>query len=62
MHSVKSAKDWYMDRRTWKKEDGEEHSDNSFQKIGQNTKKSPGDLGRLVVAQTPVRDHQLTLV
>ena len=31
-------------------------------KIGQNTEKSPGDLRRLAVAQTPVRDHLLTLV
>ena len=31
-------------------------------KIGQNTEKSPGDLRRLVVTQTLVRNHQLTLV
>ena len=29
--------------------------------IGQNTEKSPGDLMRLLT-QTPVRNHQLTLV
>ena len=29
---------------------------------GQNTEKSPGDLRRLAVTQTPVKDHQLTLV
>ena len=28
----------------------------------QNTEKSPGDLGRLAVSQTPVNDHQLILV
>ncbi len=28
---------------------------------GQNTEKSPGDLKRLAVTQTPVKDHQLTL-
>ena len=28
-------------------------------KIGQNTKKSPRDLRRLAVTQTPVKDHQL---
>ena len=28
----------------------------------QNTEKSPGDLRRLVVTQTPVRNHQLTLL
>ena len=29
---------------------------------GQNTEKSPGDLRRLVVTQTPVKIHQLTLL
>ena len=31
-------------------------------KISQNTEKSPGDLKRLAVTQTPVNDHQLMLV
>ena len=34
----------------------------SFIKIGQNTEKSPGDLRKLAVTQTPVRKHPLTLV
>ena len=29
---------------------------------GQNTEKSPRDLRRLTVTQTPVKDHQLTLM
>ena len=29
--------------------------------IGQNTEKSPGNLKRLAVTQTPVTDHQLVL-
>ena len=29
---------------------------------GQNTEKSPGDLRRLAVIQSPVKDHQLTLM
>ena len=29
---------------------------------GQNTEKSPGDLRRLSVTQTPVKNHQLTLL
>ena len=29
---------------------------------GQNTEKSPGDLRRLAVTQTPVKDHQQTLM
>ena len=39
-----------------------DHPDNRIIKINQNTKKSPGDLRRLAVTQTPVRNHQLTLV
>ena len=31
-------------------------------KIGQNTEKSPGDLRKFAVTQTPVRNHQLMLV
>ena len=38
------------------------HLKDSINKIGQNTEKSPGDLKRLVVIQTPVESHQLTLV
>ena len=34
-----------------------EHSDYSIIKIGQNTEKSLGDLKKLAVAQTPVRNH-----
>ena len=30
--------------------------------IGQNTEKGPGDLRRLAVTQTPVKDHQITLM
>ena len=29
---------------------------------GQNTEKSPGDLGILTVTQTPVKNHQLKLM
>ena len=39
-----------------------EHPHYGIIKIGQNTEKSPVDLGRLAVAQTPVKNHQLTLV
>ena len=34
----------------------------SVPEIGQNTEKSPRDLSWLAVTQTPVKDHQLTLV
>ena len=30
--------------------------------IGQNTEKSPGDLRKLTVTQTPAKDHQLILM
>ena len=35
---------------------------NSIVEIDQNTKKSPGDLKRLPVNQTPGENHPLTLV
>ena len=38
-----------------------DHPNDSIIKIGLNTEKNPGDL-RLVVTQTPERNHQLTLV
>ena len=39
-----------------------DHSNDSIIENGQNTEKSPGDLMRLAVTQTPVEDHQLTLM
>ena len=33
----------------------------SIVKISQNTEKSPGDLRRLAVTQSPVKNHQLIL-
>ena len=38
------------------------YPDNSITKISHNTEKSPGDLRRLAVTQTPEKNHQLTLV
>ena len=35
---------------------------NSIIENGQNTEKSPGDLWRLAVTQSPVKDHQLMLM
>ncbi len=37
-----------------------DYPNDSITENGQNTKKSPGDLRRLV-SQTPVKNHQLTL-
>ena len=39
-----------------------DHPNNCIIEIGQNIEKSPEDLKRLVITQTPIRDHQLTLV
>ena len=39
-----------------------DHPDYMIIKIGQNTEQSPGDLKRLAVTQTPLRNHQLTLL
>ena len=39
-----------------------DHPNYSINEIDQNTKKSPGGLRRLVVTQTPVRNHQQILV
>ena len=38
-----------------------DHPNNSI-KNGQNTEKSPGDLRRLAITQTPVKANQLTQV
>ena len=56
---------WYNGKgtgRTGNQRINQDHPDYSIMKIGQNTKKSPGDLRRLTVIQTPGKDHQLTLV
>ena len=39
-----------------------DHQKYSIIKIGQNTKKSPGDSRRLALTQTPGKDHQLMLI
>ena len=39
-----------------------DYPDRSIFKIGWNTEKSSGDLKRLAVTQTLVKDHQLVLV
>ena len=39
-----------------------DHRNDSIIEIGQNTEKSPGDLRKLAVTQTLVKDYQLTLM
>ena len=55
---------WYSHQRIGKmtKKTSGDNPNYSIGEIGQNTKKSPGDLRRLVVTQTPVKDHKLTLM
>ena len=37
-----------------------DHPNQIIVEIGQNTEKSPEDLSRLTITQTPVENHQLT--
>ena len=60
---------WYSHQRIYKGTGGlgnkrmsGDHPNYCIIEIGQNSKKSPGDLRRFVVTQTPVKDHQLTLM
>ena len=46
--------------RNWRK--NRDHSDYNIIQISQSTEKSPGDLRKLAVSQTPVKAHQLTLM
>ena len=39
-----------------------DHPNYSIVEYGQNTEKSPGDLRRLTVTQTPVKDYRLRLM
>ena len=59
---------WYSHQRIGKRTRDEnkwtsgDHPNNSIVEINQNTEKSPKDLRRLVVTQTPVKGHQLMLM
>ena len=39
-----------------------DHPNDSIIENGQNPEKTPGDLRRFAVTQTPVKDHQLMLL
>ena len=39
-----------------------DHPNHNIIKNGQNSEKSPGDLRRLAVTQTPLKDPQVTLM
>ena len=59
-HLERSSKDWKVRvERVGNQRTNRHHPDNS---ISLNTKKSPGDLRRLAITETPVKDHQLQLV
>ena len=60
---------WYSHQRIGKKtrrlrnkRTNGDHSNHYIIENGQNTEKSPGDLKRLDVTQTPVKNHRLTPV
>ena len=60
---------WYSHQKINKGKEGlgnkrtsGEHPNYCTIKIGRNTEKSPGDLRKLAVIQTPVKDHQQTLM
>ena len=60
---------WYSNERTIKEAGGlgrrrtsGDHPNYSIVENDQNAVKSSGDLRRLAVTQTPVKDHQLTLM
>ena len=48
--------------RLEKERANKEHLDYSIIRIGQNTEENPGDLRKLAVTQTQVRNHSLTQV
>ena len=41
---------------------GRDSPNDSIAKNGQTSKTSPGDLRRLAITQTPVKNHQLTMM
>ena len=41
---------------------GRDYQNDSIAENGQNPQTSPGDLRRLAITQTPVKNHQLTLM
>ena len=45
---------------SWRK--GRDYPNDSIAEDGQNTETNPGDLRRLAVTETPVKDHQLILM
>ena len=49
-------------KRLGSRRTGGDHPNDSIIENGQNTEKSPGDLRRLAVTQTPVKNHRLTLM
>ena len=62
MCSVQSPKFVTMIWGLGNKRTSGDHWNYNIVEIGQNTEKSPGYKRKLVVYQTPVKDHQLTLV
>ena len=53
LKGLEDLENWRTDR---------DYPNDSIAKYGQNPETSPGDLRRLAVTQTPVKNHQLTLM
>ena len=60
---------WYSHQRIikgtgglWARRTSRDHPNFNIIRNGQNTEKSPGDLRRIAVTQTPVKNHQLKLM
>ena len=69
VHTNYNVYSWYSHQRINKwtgglgnKRTSRNHSKYCIIKIGQNTEKSHGDLRRLPIHQTPMKNHQLTLM
>ena len=60
-HAMSWLKTWWRIVKNWKKIWKSYNSNNDNNNYN-NTKKSPGDLSRLAVTQTPVKNLKLTLM
>ena len=57
---LKTLKERHGGLQNWRM--GRDYPNDSITENGQKTEKSPGDLRKLAVTQTPVRNHQLKLM
>ena len=62
MRTVQSEKDGTETGELGNKRTSKEHPNYSIVEIDSNTEKSPGNLKRLAITQTPSKNHLLTLM